>query len=45
MTLAFLEQFAHEEGFVGVMRVSAKTGENVAQSFSMLVREVLMREF
>lgn len=45
MTQAYLNQFASENGFVAVTRVSAKTGENVNITFANLVREILLREF
>jgi len=34
MTQAFLDEFAEQNGFVAALRVSAKTGHNVVQSFS-----------
>ena len=42
MTKTFLEEFASENGFVGVARVTAKTGENVNIAMSQIVREILL---
>ncbi len=45
MKIDYINQFAQENDFVAAMRVSAKTGENVAILFSKLVREILLKEF
>ena len=39
-----LEQFAMESGFIGAVRVSAKNDTNIAQVFSQLVRQMLIKE-
>ena len=44
MVLSYLENFAQQNGFVGVVRTSAKTGLNINNSFSIVVREVFKRE-
>ena len=44
MTQAFLDEFAEQNGFVTALRVSAKTGHNVVQSFSQLVRKIFEKE-
>ena len=44
MTQAFLDEFAEQNGFVAALRVSAKTGHNVVQSFSQLVRKIFEKE-
>ena len=45
MTEEFLQEFAEEHGFMGVMRTSAKTGQNVNNAFSQLVRQIFVVEF
>lgn len=45
MTQQYLNDFAAENGFIGAVRTSAKTGHNVNIVFSQLVREVLLKEF
>ena len=44
MTQAFLDEVAEQNGFVAALRVSAKTGHNVVQSFSQLVRKIFEKE-
>jgi hypothetical protein len=44
MTQSYLEQFAMNNGFVGVLRTSAKTGFNINTAFSAVVREIFKRE-
>ena len=44
MTQQYLDKFATENGFIGAVRTSAKTGLNVNQAFAQLVREVLVTE-
>mmetsp|Transcript_35562 Transcript_35562/g.41157 ORF Transcript_35562/g.41157 Transcript_35562/m.41157 type:complete len:105 (-) Transcript_35562:49-363(-) len=44
MTQSYLENFAYENGFSGIFRTSAKTGGNVTNAFSLLVREILKRK-
>ena len=34
MTQSFLDEFAEQNGFIGAIRVSAKTGHNINQCFS-----------
>ena len=38
MTQEFLDEFADQNGFVAAIRVSAKSGLNINQCFSQLVR-------
>ena len=45
MTQEFLDEFAEEHGFISALRTSAKTGENVIQTYSQLVREIFVQEF
>ena len=45
MTEEYLDNFANQNEFISAMKVSAKTGDNVAILFSKLVREILLREF
>jgi hypothetical protein len=45
MTQDYLENFAFDNGFIGVMRTSAKTGLNVNTAFSMLVKDIVVKEF
>nr|ADN96604.1 Rab GTPase 7 [Euplotes octocarinatus] len=44
MTQAFLDDFCSKNGFVGCFRTSAKTGGNVTNAFSLLVRQVLKQK-
>lgn len=39
-----LDEFALESGFIGAVRVSAKNDTNIAQVFSQLVRQMLIKE-
>ena len=39
-----LDDFAINEGFIGAVRVSAKTDTNIAELFSQLVRQMLIKE-
>jgi hypothetical protein len=39
-----LDEFALEKGFIGCLRVSAKTDSNIASIFSQLVRQMLIKE-
>ena len=45
MTQEYLDQFAEENDFMGAMRASAKTGYNVNNAFSQLVRQIFIKEF
>ncbi|CDW86709.1 ras-related protein rab-32 [Stylonychia lemnae] len=45
MTQEFLENFASDHGFIGVLRTSAKTGHNINNAFSQLVRQIFVMEF
>ncbi len=44
MTQAFLDEFAENNGFIAAIRVSAKTGLNINQSFSKVVKEIFVKE-
>ena len=44
MTQAFLDEFAETNGFIGAIRVSAKTGHNVNSSFLKVVKEIFFKE-
>jgi hypothetical protein len=44
MTQAFLDDFAETNGFIAAIRVSAKTGLNINQSFSKVVKEIFVKE-
>lgn len=44
MTQQFLDEFAEMNGFMGAIRVSAKTGLNINMCFSNLVRQIFVRE-
>ena len=37
-TQEWLDEFAHDKGFIGCLRVSAKEDSNIASIFSQLVR-------
>ena len=39
----FLMEFAGQNDFIGVSRVSAKSGENVNFAWSQVVREILIK--
>jgi hypothetical protein len=39
-----LDEFALEKGFIGCLRVSAKTDSGIASIFSQLVRQMLIKE-
>lgn len=39
-----LDAFAQETGFIGAVRCSAKTDTNLAELFSQLVRQMLIKE-
>ena len=41
----FLQEFAGENDFIGVSRVSAKTSENVNFAWSQIVREILLKVY
>ena len=45
MTQDYLDKFAHEYDFIGAVRGSAKTGHNINQAFSALVRSIFVKEF
>eukprot|EP00347_Sterkiella_histriomuscorum_P001075 403373426 len=45
MTEEFLQEFAQEHDFIGVLRTSAKTGLNINNAFSQLVRQIFVMEF
>lgn len=40
----YLEDFATNNGFAGMYRTSAKSGFNVTNAFSLLVREILKQK-
>ena len=44
MTSDFLSDFATDNGFIGAVTTSAKTGQGVTEAVSTLVRQILMRE-
>lgn len=44
MTQAFLDEFAETNGFIAAIRVSAKSGLNINQSFSKVVKEIFVKE-
>ena len=44
MTQNYLDDFATGNGFVGAFRTSAKSGSNVTNAFSLLVREILKQK-
>ena len=44
MTQEFLDNFAEQNGFSAALRVSAKTGHNITQCFSQLVRGIFVKE-
>ena len=43
-TQSYLDKFSNENGFSGAFRTSAKTGTNVTNAFSLLVREILKQK-
>ena len=44
MTYDFLNDFATDNGFIGAVTTSAKTGQGVTEAISTLVRHILVRE-
>lgn len=44
MTQTYLEDFSSGNGFSGAFRTSAKSGHNVTNAFSLLVREILKQK-
>ena len=40
----FLKEFAEQHGFIGVFRVSAKENIDIASVFSILTKEMLIKE-
>lgn len=44
MSFEYLKQFAEENGFIGAVCTSAKTGVGVTEAVSALVRNILLRE-
>ena len=44
MTQEYLQEFAEENGFIGAVCTSAKTGVGVIEAVSNLVRQILMNE-
>jgi len=45
MTFDYLKKLAEEQGFIGAVCTSAKTGEGVTECVSALVRQILLKEF
>ena len=43
-TQKYLEDFAEQHGFIGVLRVSAKEDIDISAIFSSLTREILIKE-
>jgi hypothetical protein len=44
MTYDYLSNFANENGFIGAMCTSAKSGQGVIESVACLVRHILLKE-
>jgi hypothetical protein len=42
MTQEFLDNFAEENGYIGALRTSAKTGFNINATFATLVRAIFV---
>ena len=45
MTFDYLQKFAEENGFIGAILTSAKTGVGVTEAVAALVRQVLIDQF
>ena len=43
MTAEYLQKYAKENDFIDAYRTSAKTGYNIIDGFSLLIREVLQQ--
>ena len=44
MNIDYLKKFASENGFIGAMCTSAKTGEGITEAVACLVRNILIKE-
>ena len=45
MTSDYLQNYAEENGFIGAVCTSAKTGVGVTEAIAALVRQILINEF
>jgi ribosome biogenesis GTPase A len=44
MTPEYLQKFADENGFIGAIATSAKTGQGVTEAVANLCKEILIKE-